>query len=349
MMRILIATTQVPFVRGGAELLKEGLQHALTAKGHEVDIVCIPFKWYPPERILDHILACRLLDLTESVGISVDRLIALKFPVYLIPHPNKILWIIHQHRQAYELWDQSFNDLINFPNGTSIREIIQQVDMRFIPQAKKIFTISSNVSNRLKRYCNIDGKPLYHPPPHAEEFYCSRQDNYLFFPSRVCQEKRQYLILEALAKTEQSVRIHFSGSPINPAYMEEMEKIVHKLKIQKRVLWLGQINEEEKRYQYAHSLGVVFPPFDEDYGYVTLEAMLSAKPVITCQDSGGPLEFVLHGKTGLIVDPTPASLAKAMDILWKDRMQAKIWGKNGRRHYDSLDINWDTVIEKLLS
>ena len=97
-MRVVIATAQVPFIRGGAEILADGLKHALRTHGHEVEIVAIPFKWYPPERILEQVLACRLLDLTESAGNSVDLFLGLKFPAYLIPHPNKVLWIVHQHR-----------------------------------------------------------------------------------------------------------------------------------------------------------------------------------------------------------------------------------------------------------
>ena len=94
-MRILITTVQVPFVRGGAELLAEQLLGALIQAGHEAEIVAIPFKWYPAERLLDQMLACRLLDITESAGTSIDRVIALKFPAYLMPHPNKVVWLVH--------------------------------------------------------------------------------------------------------------------------------------------------------------------------------------------------------------------------------------------------------------
>ena len=100
-----------------------------------------------------------------------------------------------------------------------------------------------------------------------------------------------------------------------------------KLDVEHRVEWLGHVTEEEKRRCYAHARGVIFPPLDEDYGYVTLEAMLASKPVITCDDAGGPLEFVRHEKTGLIAKPTPEGLARAMDKLWSDREQAKGWGK----------------------
>jgi glycosyltransferase involved in cell wall biosynthesis len=115
------------------------------------------------------------------------------------------------------------------------------------------------------------------------------------------------------------------------------------------VEWLGYVSEEEKRSLFARALGVIFPPMDEDYGYVSLEAMLASKPVITCTDSGGPLEFVRDGETGLIADPTPAALATAMDILWDNQDQAKTLGAAGRAHYDSLEISWPKVVERLLA
>jgi glycosyltransferase involved in cell wall biosynthesis len=347
-MRVVIATVQVPFVRGGAEILAEGLLNAIWAEGHVAEIVALPFKWYPPERILDQMLASRLLDLTESAGTPIDRLIGLKFPAYLIPHPNKVLWILHQHRTVYELWDHALGDLIHSPNGLHIRDAVQQADRRFIAEAKAIFTISANVSHRLKQYCGIDSTPLYHPPQHAEQFYSAAAEDYIFFPSRLTTIKRQNLVLEALAHTRQPVRVRFAGAADFPPYAEELKRLAEILNVQHRVDWLGNVTEVEKRAHYAHAVGVIFPPVDEDYGYVTLEAMLASKPVITCTDSGGPLEFVRPGKTGLVVEPTAEALAVAMDTLWAEREQAKIFGEAGWAHYQNLGISWRKVVQELL-
>jgi glycosyltransferase involved in cell wall biosynthesis len=348
-MRILIATVQVPFVRGGAEVHAEQLCNVLRAAGHEVEVVAIPFKWYPPERILDHILACRLLDLTESCGAGIDRLIGLKFPAYLAPHPNKVLWILHQHRQAYDLWDHPLGYLAHAGNGAEVRAAIVEADRQWIPEAKAVFANSVNVAMRLKQYCGIDSEPLYHPPPNAEKFYCAADEEYLFYPSRLTTLKRQALVLQAMAQTTNPVRVRFSGSPENPAFAKELINLAHKLKVDKRVEWLGYIAEAEIQRNYAHARGVIFIPVDEDYGYITLEAMLSAKPVITCTDSGGALEFVLDRETGLIAEPTPASLAAAMDDLWENPGRARTWGEAGRVRYQNLDITWTNVIERLLA
>jgi len=348
-MRILIATVQVPFIRGGAEIHAEGLCDALHQAGHEAEILAIPFKWYPPEKILDHILACRLLDVTEVAGTRVDRLIGLRFPAYLIPHPNKVLWILHQHRTAYELWDHALSDLVYYPNGSQVRDAIEQADRKLIPEARAVFANSRNVAQRLKRFCGIDSTPLYHPPPNAEKFYYTEAEDFLFFPSRLCIPKRQELALRALAMTRNPVRLSFAGTSDHPDYTPKLESMARKLKIHNRVEWLGGINEDEKRSRYARALAVVYPPVDEDYGYVTLEAMLASKPVITCRDSGGPLEFVLDQTTGLITEPTPEALATAFDFVWENREQAAAWGRAGRVRYESLNLSWTNVIQKLLA
>jgi glycosyltransferase involved in cell wall biosynthesis len=290
-----------------------------------------------------------LLDLTESAGTQVDRIVGLKFPAYLIPHPNKVLWILHQHRPAYDLWGRCGGDLNHFPHGAQIRDAIQQADRHFIPQAKAIFANSQNVSRRLKKYCGIDSVPLYHPPQYAEQFYSQAAENYFFFPSRFQPLKRQAMVLEALALTCQPVVVRFAGSADEPPYMEELQTLARKLKVDRRVEWLGHVSEEEKRALYARALGVIFPPLDEDYGYVTLEAMLAAKPVITCTDSGGPLEFVRGGETGLVTEPIPAALAAAMDELWANRHRAKRQGEAGFAYYHSLRISWPNVLRRLLA
>jgi len=347
-MKILIATVQVPFVRGGAEVLAEGLRDAVQRAGHEAEVVAIPYKGYPPERILNHMLACRLLDLTESAGNPVDLILGLKFPAYLIPHHNKVLWIVHQHRAAYELWDHPLGDFVHYPNGLHVRDTIRQIDERGIAEARAVFTISANVAQRLKKYCGLDAEPLYHPPQHVERLHCAAAESYFFFPSRLSPLKRQALVLEALAYTHQPVCICFAGAAEQPRYAEDFAALVRKLHLEERVSWLGHITEEEKRHHYAYALGVIFPPLDEDYGYVTLEAMLASKPVITCTDSGGPLEFVRAGETGLITEPTPQALATALDTLWENRALAKRMGELGCAHYHGLDISWDGVVRRLL-
>ncbi len=346
-MRLLIATVQVPFVRGGAEMLADGLHTALTAAGHEAEIVRLPFKWYPPERILEQVLAARMFDLTESSGTAIDRVIGLRFPAYLAPHPDKVLWLLHQYRTAYDLWGTELCELMHAPNGEDVREAIRAADTALIPEAHARYTISANVANRLKTFCGIDAAALYHPPPAAALLRGAPAEDFLFLPSRFNRTKRQLLVVEALALCREPVRVRLAGLADDPGYAREVRDRVQALALAGRVDLLDSVSDEAKSDLYARCLGVVFPPVDEDYGYVTLEAMLARKPVITCTDSGGPLEFVRNGETGLVVQPLATALAAAMDRLWHDRGTSARWGEAGRELYDRLDITWERVVATL--
>jgi glycosyltransferase involved in cell wall biosynthesis len=347
-LRILIVTVRVPFVRGGAEVLAEDLRGVLMEAGHQAEIVAIPFKSYPPERIPDQMLACRLLDLSEIAGTRIDRLIGLKFPAYLVPHPRKVIWMLHQHRQAYDLWQHPLNDLHTYANGLEVRNVIHAADMKLLPQSRGLFTISRNVALRLKTYCGLNAIPLYPPPRDGGHFHTRPAEDFLYFPSRINRLKRQDLVLQALALTRSQVRICFSGPADEAGFERKCADLSRKEALGNRVQWLGAVSEEEKRDLYARCLGVLFPPLDEDYGYITLEAMLARKAVVTCADSGGPLEFVVHRETGIIAEPTPESLAAAMDDLWDDRERARQWGDAGRQRYSDLRIDWGNVLENLL-
>ncbi|HLY17768.1 MAG TPA: glycosyltransferase family 4 protein [Bryobacteraceae bacterium] len=348
-MRILIATVKVPFVNGGAEIHAVELRQALIEAGHSAEIVAIPFKWYPPERILDQMLACRLLDLTETASVPVDRLIALKFPAYLIPHPRKVIWLLHQHRQAYDLWQHPLNDLDKYENGADVRAAIQRADTELIPLAAHVFANSRNVALRLRTSCGVEAHPLYHPPQEAGLFYHAPAEDFLYFPSRINPLKRQDLVMEALALTRTPAKVRFSAPATEPALERKCLALARENALAGRVEWLGMVSNEAKRNLYARCLGVLYPPLDEDYGYITLEAMLARKPVITCADSGGPLEFVVHHGTGIVAEPRPEALAAAIDELWENRQTAARWGEAGRQRYDELGIAWDHVVEQLLA
>ena len=347
-MRIAIATVQIPFLRGGAELHATGLQCALRAAGHEAEIVTVPFKWYPPGMIAPQVLACRLLDLTESMGTRVDQVIGLKFPAYLIRHPNKVLWILHQHRSAYDLWDSPWGDLSGQPGGDAAKTVIRNADTSLIPEARRVFANSRNVAGRLKRFCGIESEPLYHPPPLAERFFSGEAADYLLMPSRVNGPKRQELVVQAMLRTRQPVRVVFIGAADNAPYLGRVQAQAAGLP-PGRAVWLGAVSDGRKMALMAEALGVLVPPFDEDYGYVTLEAMLAARPVITCSDSGGPREFVEHGRSGLVCEPAAEALADAMDQLWLARAKARAMGCEGRVRYAELGLSWDHVVECLLA
>lgn len=347
-MRVLIATSQVPFVRGGAEELTDDLCAALRRAGHEAEIAAIPFKWYPPEQIPAEILAHRLIDVSEF-AVPVDVVIGMRFPAYFIRHPKKVLWIMHQHRSAYDMWEHPLaGDLRPHDNGAAVREAIRRADRRFLPEAEKIFTISRTVSRRLRDYSALESQALHPPLPQAEHFYCATAGDYFFFPSRLSELKRHALVLAALARTQSPVRVRFAGGADSEPYVQHLRKLAEEAGVTSRVEWLGVISEEEKYRQYAHARAVIFPPREEDYGYVTLEAMASGKAVITCVDSGEPLEFVVPGQTGLVCEATADSLGRAMDQLWQAPDFAERCGVAGRERWVRMRNQWPEVLAALL-
>jgi glycosyltransferase involved in cell wall biosynthesis len=134
----------------------------------------------------------------------------------------------------------------------------------------------------------------------------------------------------------------------NGGQMPQYQRLIEELGLGHRVRLIGSLSDEELLAYYACCLGVFFGPQDEDYGLVTLEAMLARKPVITCRDSGGPLEFVLNGETGFVVEPDPKEIARSIDILASNRNRASDLGTTGYLRYQAMDISWENVVADLL-
>jgi glycosyltransferase involved in cell wall biosynthesis len=348
-MRVLILNTQVPFTSGGAEAHADSLQEALLEAGHAVDMINIPFKWYPPDRIHEHLLACRLLDIQEVNGHQVDKVIGLRFPAYHMKHPNKSIWILHQFRTAFEMWGSSDCDLSPHPQGKVIRDSIAQIEKSLLPEAHKLFANSLTVATRLREHCGLEAEPLYHPPFGFDKFHCREYGDYIYCPSRLNTWKRQELAIRALALTNAKVKIMFSGNPDHPSYLEHLQKLAVQLNVSDRVTFLGKISFDEMVIRYASARAVLFIPQEEDYGYVTLEAMLSSKPVLTCTDSGGPLEFIRDGEEGLVCVPTPEAIAEALDKLWANKPFCKEAGEKGHFRYTSMGIHWHKVVSALMA
>ena len=346
-MKILIVSTHVPFISGGAEVLENNLKKALIEKGHEAEITKIGFKWYPAERIPEHILAMRLLDFTETAGDKIDLVIGLKFPAYYVKHPNKVLWVLHQHRPAYDLWGTPFQDLPANTTGSRIREIIINSDNRMLPEAKKIYTLSKNVSARLKNFNNIESKHLYHPPDGVENLSQGKYEDYVFYPSRLGALKRQDLVIESMRYTKTGVKLILAGRPDSKYDAEKLQNLIDEYHLNDKVSLLLNISNEKKTELYANCLGSVFVPFDEDYGYVTLEAFYSKKAVITTNDSGCPLEFVDDKRNGYVVSPNPKEIAAAIDKLYRDKKNAQKMGEEGFNKMAGLDLSWDKVVDSL--
>lgn len=347
-MRILIATVQVPFIKGGAEIHAQMLCDELNKRGHKAEIVTIPFKWYPNQTLIDSMVVGRLMDLSEVNGEKVDVVIAMKFPAFYVKHEHKVLWLLHQHRQAYDLWNTPYGDIHNTPDGEMVRKIITQHDTQYIKEAKAVFTNAQNTSNRLKKYNGIESTPLYHPPLNYEKLYCEEYGDFVFYASRIDQIKRQRLLVEAARyiKTDVKIIIAGTGSKTELDYINDYIGTYH---LEDKVKLAGFISEEEKINYYAHCLAVYFGAYDEDYGYITLEGFFSKKPVIVHKDSGGPLEFVTDGENGYVLENDAQEVAKKIDNLYKNKELAKKMGENGYQSLLDKHMDWDYVIDTLLN
>lgn len=282
---------------------------------------------------------CRQLDLSAPNGCTVDRVISLQFPGYAAHHPHHIVWLMHQHRAVYELFDPARADA----DLAALRTEITAFDNHALARVRYRFA-SPRCAERLLHYNGLSAEPLMHPPALAEHFYNAEAQPYIYYPSRLETLKRQELLIEAARHLRSPVKIIFSGEGGQSGHYH---KLLRNYQLQSRIRFLGHISEAHKLAFYAHALAVFFGPLDEDYGYITLEAMLAAKPVITCTDSGGPLAFIEHGDTGFIEAPDPRAIAARIDALYANRSRARQIGRNARAHYHSLALSWHHVAELL--
>ena len=197
-MRVAVCLAQVPFVRGGAEILSERLVEELRERGHEAELVTVPFKWYPGERVLTQAFLWRLLDLEEADGRPVERIIATKFPSYGIRHPNKVVWLVHQFRQAYELDRTDLGQFDESPEGRALRRAVHRFDRVALGEARKLYAISENVAGRLERSTGLAAEVLL-PPPQELAYRCDKYGDFVLSVGRLDRAKRVDLLLEALA------------------------------------------------------------------------------------------------------------------------------------------------------
>jgi len=339
-MRILVTANHAPFLFGGGERHVDNLVAALRACDHEVALLRLPFK-FSPEADIERLMAfCDGYDLSAPNGQRVDRLISLQFPGYGMRHPQHVVWLMHQHRAAYELFDPQAAS----PALSRLRERIDEYDRRTLSGASRIFANSRRVAERLLHFNGLPSTPLYHPPPDAERMRCGESWDYVFYPSRLESLKRQDLLIEAARLLSTNTKILIGGEG---PQRERYERLIERYALGDRVRLLGAFTEAERIALYEHALAVAFPAFDEDLGYVPLEAMYAGKAVVTCSDSGGPLEFVVPGETGEIVAPEPAHLAAAIDRLAAQPKRTREMGQAGRERILALGLSWPRVVAAL--
>lgn len=342
--RIAICFASTPFVRGGAELCVESLAEELKHRGYMVDIVSLPFQWEPKGEVIKNMLMWRLVNIDRVAGKPVNQVICTKFPSYMIKHPNKITWLFHQHRAAYDLFGTPFSSLdMDDPEDIGLKKQIIRADEMTLAESRTIYTISKNVSNRLSYYNHINAKPLYHPPKHRGKYYCDSYGDYILSVGRLEGLKRVDLLIQALQYTDKDVKCIIAGEGTQK---DELMRLAKNLGLKDRIKFLGFVGDEDLLKLYAGAFSVYFAPYDEDYGYVTLESFLSKKPVVTCVDSGGVMEFVEHDINAKVAkDADPVVLGAYINELFNNTAACSKLGENGYARVK--DISWDDVIKKL--
>ncbi len=335
-MKIMVTGAQVPFVRGGAELHMENLVDALQTAGHEAELVRLPTAW-DRVRIFDAALAWRM------VPIDADLVIATNFPSYYVRHPNKIVWLFHQHRAAYDGAGSSWSDFDGSPDAVVAQERLTRWDRVALGEAVARFTTSRVVAQRLADFNQLSATPLYHPPPLADELHPGNTEPYVFSAMRLEANKRPMPLVEAMAQVDAPTSLRLAGTGTLKRSLRERATA---LNITERVQLLGFVDDHDLVEHYANCSAVLYAPQDEDYGYVTLQAYLAHKPVITAHDSGGVLEWVEDGVTGYVTDGSPAGIAEAIRRVVADPAGAQRMGRAGFERVR--DLSWPGVVATLL-
>ena len=340
-MRIAVLRPQVPFAWGGTEIFTDRLVSELRGRGHEADLVTVPFKWYPGTQVLTQSFLWRLLDLEEADGARVDLVVATKFPSYLARHPNKRVWLVHQFRQAYELDGTELGQFGDSAEERALRRKVQALDRIALGEATKLFATSRNVADRLERSTGLEAEVLPHPPQ-GLDYRCDAYGEFVLSVNRLDRAKRIDLLLEAAA-LDPSLEVVVAGEGPD---RERLESLARERGLDGRARFAGRVSPEELAALYGQCLAVYYAPVDEDFGMVPFEAFLAEKPVLTTSDAGGPLEIVSDRRTGLVVAPEASELARAAGWLRAHRDEAASLGRAGKAI--AAEVTWDRALERLL-
>lgn len=344
-MKIALCSSYIPFINGGARNIVDWLEPILSQEGHQVERVYLP-QIDAAEKLFQQKMAYRWIDLE-----SADRIICFRPPAHFIPHPHKILWFIHHIRVFYDLWDSPYRGFPDDLKHRGIRDALHLADNEALKEAKKIFTNSKVVSQRLKDFNQTDSEVLYPPIIASERFHSKGHNDEVVYICRIEHHKRQHLLIEAMQYTQTPVRLRLCGTSTNLDYSDELTKHIETLNLYERVnLDNRWISEEEKVELLSNCLAAVYLPLDEDsYGYPSIEASHSSKAILTTTDSGGVLELVEDGLNGFISEPSPEALAEALDKFYLDREKTIKMGLNAKARLSDLKISWSHVVERLLA
>jgi glycosyltransferase involved in cell wall biosynthesis len=328
---------------GGHMVIARELTRALRESGHDADILVTPQNRFG--RQASAYLATWLTDVTSSEGRPIDQVISLRWPSYAVRHPRHVCWLNHTMREYYDLWD-TFSATLS-PQGRLKEQVrktfIHAADRYLLTHLTKLYVQSRTVQQRIAAWQSLRSTVLYPPAP-QRAYRCDGYGKAFLFVSRLTRLKRADLLVRALA-TPSANAIHLviaGDGEERPA----LERLASELGVASRITFVGRLTDEQLLEQLATCRAVCFPPFQEDYGFVTVEAFASRKAVITCRDSGGPAELVREGVNGFVCEPVPDVLGRAMRRLVDDAALAE---KMGAAAFEAgAKLTWPETVRQLL-
>lgn len=381
----IVAPTSVPYVVGGAENLYQSLSRYFNVEtSHSCEIVTLPSPEGSFSEVLASYRKFSEIDLDRfDLVISTKYpswMISHRNHVCYMLHPLRGLYdTYHFMNMPFELdWageglgelknymdatlqspsldnqvldqffdrvdeivrSERFSHLLGFP-GPFIREIVHFLDAYALsPQrVKRHFAISATVANRAGYFPQGVSVGVLYPAPLIDRFDC-KDANYFFTASRHDGPKRIDLLIRAFMRVDADLDFIIAGDGPQRQALESLAAG------DSRIKFVGRVNDDELRGYYADALAIVYAPYDEDYGYITVEAMKSSKPVVTTTDAGGPNEFVIDGENGFVVAPLPERIAEKIEFLHRNRDLAREMG--ARALSTVREVAWRSVAEKLV-
>lgn len=324
-------------------VIARALAEALRDAGHHADIIVTPQN--PFGRQASAYLATWLTDVTSSDGRPIDQVISLRFPSYAVRHPKHVCWLNHTMREYYDLWEP-FQATLSARGR--VKERIRRTGMHAADRyllgrnVTTLFVQSETIQRRLAMWPEVRSQVLYPPAP-QRAYRCNGYGDYIFMVSRLTRLKRADLLIEALATPDGAgLQAVIAGDGEERG---QLARLIVERGLQARVQLVGRLDDEGLLEHLGRCRAVCFPPVQEDYGFVTVEAFASRKAVVTCHDSGGPAELVTDGVQGFVCDPTPAALARALRQLHDDRGLAERMGAAAFEAGARLD--WPSTVRRL--
>lgn len=349
MKRVIVLGAQVPFVRGGAELLNEELVRQINLWGKDrqvvAELVQLPYRWYPETEILSSLLAWRLLDLNESNGQKIDLCICTKYPTYAASHANKVLWLVHQHRAFYDLERTRFDLPHLTSRDVAVRDALRASDKELLSEIEPRHTISQTVTDRLQHYTGLSSEVLYPPSKLAPFITSGDYGDYVLCIGRLESMKRPDLLIRASQHVPHAKVVIVGTGACD--YARSLAPLVRELGLEGRVELAGFVEDAKLLNLIANCRAVFYSPVDEDYGFATLESFGAHKPVITVDDSGEVGRLVQSTGSGWVTSPTPEAIAESLgDCYAKSGAQLRSLAEEGYRL--STTITWERVLSALV-